>query len=866
MIHIAAAVVFWLCLLVCLYVYFGYPALLWIASRFRTKPVAEADLTPRVSFIVAACNEENVIARKIENTLALDYPAALVEIIIASNGSTDRTNEIVRRFDNPRVRLLVLEKPGKMEALNQAVQLATGEILVFTDADFMLDSHTLRLMARKFADPEVGGVSGARKPGIVRKGDATGEGEGLYVRWDRLQKILESRIGSVYAADGLLYAIRSTLYVPLDDPNRGDDMTISTQVPLAGYRLLFEPRATAWEESPIHARSEFRRKARIANRCTRALLGHGRRLFTAGFYTVEVLSHKVLRHAIPFFLIPMFCASVVLAPHRRFYAIALTGQVVVYALGLAGAALRNTSAGYWKVFSVPYYFCFVNAAAFVGLLQWMTGRGTKAWTTRALDSAPHRDRDGAAVGIDPASALRVGIVVDGTMLPAWIRRVIEHVRSTHHLTRVVFSPTALPREPFLARLLGRIDRALFARRSDGLTTLDATELLAGVPTDGEVDVLLAFAPCDERSAWRIELEGLEAFVARRPVMTARIRTGDGVIATTDARTDPISFRRGRSRLAWRAAAMIEHALRAAPLPRPAESGSPAESLTGFRLVRSAGRSFSTLLSQTYRDRYTHEQWGIAFSWRKGAWHHIVPPKDRLWSDPFVVADGDRAWVFVEEMLFAEGRGGISVLEIHADGSWTEPRRVLERPYHLSYPCVVRWNGTFHMLPETREHGTLELYRCTRFPDQWELDTVLMDVAAVDGTLFEVAGRWWLYLATDSGDGAGFDRLWLHHAPAPHGPWSGHIRNPLECTVIGGRPAGRPFIRDGRLVRATQIGTPSYGRAMQLREIVTLTADEWLERHMETISPDWAPGIEGTHTLNVDGDYVVTDALRILSKT
>ena len=381
------SVLFWLCFGVCAYIYFGYPALLWVISRFRTRPVREGDVTPKASFIIAAYNEEDVIAQKIENTLALDYPREQMEIIIASNGCTDRTNEIVRAFDDPRVRLLCLEKPGKMEAVNEAVRIASGEILVFTDADFMLDPHTLRLMARKFADPEVGGVSGARKPGITRKGDATGEGEGLYVKWDKLQKILESKIGSVYAADGLLYAIRKQLYVPLDDPNRGDDMTISTNVPLSGYRLVFEPQATAWENGSIHAKSEFRRKARIANRCTRALLGHGLRMFTAGFYTVEVLSHKVVRHMIPFFLIPMFVASLVLATRSTFYAVLFIGQVLFYALALLGSALRDTHAGYWKVFSVPYYFCFVNAAAFVGLVQLMTGRGTTAWSTRSTKNA-----------------------------------------------------------------------------------------------------------------------------------------------------------------------------------------------------------------------------------------------------------------------------------------------------------------------------------------------------------------------------------------------------------------------------------------------------------------------------------------------
>ena len=384
---LAATIVFWLCFAVCVYIYFGYPALLWIVSRFRSRPVREGDVTPRATFIIPAYNEERNIAAKIENTLSLDYPPERIEVLVCSNGSTDRTDAIVAGFTDPRVQLVALPQPGKMEALNEGVRRATGDILVFTDADFMLDAHTLRLMARKFADPEVGGVSGARKPGVVRKGDATGLGEGLYVRWDKLQKVLESRIGSVYAADGLLYAIRRELYVPLDDPNRGDDMTISTNVPLAGYRLLFEPQATAWEDGTIHAKSEFRRKVRIANRCTRAMLGHGRKLFTAGFYTVEVLSHKVVRHMIPFFLIPMFFASIVLAPVNVFYAIALGGQIAVYALALVGAALRDTRAGYWKVFSVPYYFCFVNAAAFVGLLKLITGQGTKAWSTRSAANA-----------------------------------------------------------------------------------------------------------------------------------------------------------------------------------------------------------------------------------------------------------------------------------------------------------------------------------------------------------------------------------------------------------------------------------------------------------------------------------------------
>lgn len=368
--------VFWISLAVCVYVYFGYPALLWVLSRVRPRPVREGDVTPSVSFVIAAYNEEKNIAAKIENTLALDYPEGLVEVLVVSNGSTDATNEIVRRYSG-RATLIDLEHPGKMEALNEGVRHATGEIVVFTDADFLLDPHTLRTMARKFHDPEVGGVCGARKSGVNRHGDTTGEGEGLYARWDRWQKIRESRIGSVFAADGLLYAIRRNLYVAVTDPAQADDIAISTRIPLQGYRLLFEPDATAWENAGVEAASEFRRKVRVTNHSVRALLKLRSRLFTSGFYSVELLSHKLVRHFIPFFLIPLLISSAAVFP------IAFAGQLGFYGLALAGAVLRDRKIGRAKIFTVPYFFTFVNAAAFVGILSMLKGKRTEAWSTRS---------------------------------------------------------------------------------------------------------------------------------------------------------------------------------------------------------------------------------------------------------------------------------------------------------------------------------------------------------------------------------------------------------------------------------------------------------------------------------------------------
>lgn len=379
----AIAVVFWFCLAVCVYIYFGYPALLWIVSHLRPRPVAEADVAPSMTIIVPAYNEEQHIAAKIENTLSLDYPADRIDVLVASNGSTDATNDIVRRFSDPRVTLLALPEPGKAAALNEAARVAKGEVLVFTDADFLLDPHTLREIGRKFADPEVGGVCGARKTSVRREGDATGEGEGMYARWDKWQKIRESRIGSVFAADGLLYAIRKELYVPIADPAQSDDMAISMRVPLQGYRLLYEPRATAWETATVRADVEFRRKTRVTAHSVSALLKLGWPLVSSGFYSVELISHKLVRHFIAFFLIPLFFASLALARVSPLYAVALAGQLAIYALAIAGALLRDRPLGRSRFFTVPYYFCFVNAAAFVGILTMLRGGTQTAWTSRS---------------------------------------------------------------------------------------------------------------------------------------------------------------------------------------------------------------------------------------------------------------------------------------------------------------------------------------------------------------------------------------------------------------------------------------------------------------------------------------------------
>lgn len=374
--------VFWLCLAVCVYIYFGYPALLWILSRVRPKAVQRGDALPHVSMVVALHNEEAVIDAKIANCRAIDYPRALLEIVFVSDGSTDRTEAIVRVAEDEGIRLVALERGGKARALNEGVAVAKGEIIVFTDANNFLEPDAIRMIARNFADPAVGGVCGNKRL-RAKSGDTTGEGENLYWRYDKWQKKLESSIGSIFAADGTLYAVRRSLYVPIADPAQADDIAISTRVVLQGSRLVWEDEAIAWEDAPGEGSAEFRRKVRVTNHSVRALLNLGSALYTSGFYSVELLSHKLVRHLVPFFLIPLFLSNGVLAAMKGgMYSLLLAGQLAFYLAALAGLALRANPAGKAKILYVPYYFSLVNAAAFLGVVSIFTGKRHTVWSPR----------------------------------------------------------------------------------------------------------------------------------------------------------------------------------------------------------------------------------------------------------------------------------------------------------------------------------------------------------------------------------------------------------------------------------------------------------------------------------------------------
>lgn len=338
---------------------------------------------PSITFIVAAYNEEDVIREKLENLSAQNYPKEKVEIIIASDGSSDATEALVTQYaeQDARIRLLALPRRGKANALNESAKAATGDILIFTDANAMLDADAARFLTRNFYDVEIGGVAGNQRYARSEKTSGASLGEVLYWKYDRWLKELETRVGNAISADGALYAIRSELFVPIVDPAATDDFSISTRVVTQGYRLIYEPEAIVYEATAGSSNREFRRKARIINRGLRSLFGLGGFLYPwrGGFYSVQLLSHKLLRRLVPLILPILLLVNGLLWSEHFFYRLSLIAQLAVYSLALVGFGLRNTVLGKKRLVYIPYYFCQANAAALLGLFWFLKGQKIALW-------------------------------------------------------------------------------------------------------------------------------------------------------------------------------------------------------------------------------------------------------------------------------------------------------------------------------------------------------------------------------------------------------------------------------------------------------------------------------------------------------
>ncbi len=273
--------------------------------------------------------------------------------------------------------------------------------------------------------------------------------------------------------------------------------------------------------------------------------------------------------------------------------------------------------------------------------------------------------------------------------------------------------------------------------------------------------------------------------------------------------------------------------------------------------------------------FSKKQWFLAYNFKPVdeiddtfyRFKHILPPKDRYWADPFPVKNNGKYLLFIEEYSYKNKKGHISLLEMGEDGKYEKPIKILEKPYHLSYPFIFGWCGDYYMIPETSQNKTIELYRCVSFPMEWQLEKILMnEIRAVDTTLVEIDDFWWMFVNIGvEGTIRPLDELHLFFSDSPLGQWKAHRQNPVKSDCRSARPAGRLFRWNGDLYRPSQDCSVDYGCAISINKVDVLSSEYYRETEVSRILPKWKRGLFATHTLNHAGALTVMDGMLKVSK-
>jgi cellulose synthase/poly-beta-1,6-N-acetylglucosamine synthase-like glycosyltransferase len=374
------AVVLWTSLGLIVYTHVGYPLLLALIARVRRRPSAEpSSELPRVTLIVAAHDEEQAIERRVENALALDYPPERLDVIIASDGSEDATVPLARAAATGggagRVRVLDLPRAGKVRAQDAAVDEAAGEVLAFSDANALWKPDALRLLVIKLMEPRVGYVCGQLR---YLAADGSNQ-EGVYWRYESAVRALETRVGSITAGNGAVYAVRREAYLRLD-PRTSHDLSFPFNLVKRGWKAVYEPHAVAVERPLASIEGEFRRKRRMMSHAWPAVLAGGM-LNPRGYgalYALEIYSHRLLRYATPILHVVALAVNVPLAFGSTLYAVTLGLQLAF----LVAALLGRLTSGRPRALGLAYYYVLVTASLAAGLWDWLR-RGTPATWERA---------------------------------------------------------------------------------------------------------------------------------------------------------------------------------------------------------------------------------------------------------------------------------------------------------------------------------------------------------------------------------------------------------------------------------------------------------------------------------------------------
>ncbi len=378
-------VAFWTSVLLILYAYIGYPLVTVLLSAFLKREVRRADIEPMVTVLITAYNEERDIAAKLDNCLALDYPKDKLEIVVASDGSSDATDDIVRSYETNEASVRVVlhrveGRLGKTAAQNSAVKICRGEVVVFSDAASMYDKGAVRALARNYADPNVGAVSGMYTY-VDKSQSLAGFGTILFWKIENFIKKRQSMVRTITGCCGCIYSVRKDLYTDLP-PEIISDLVEPLTILRKGYRIVFEPKALALEETAGATDDEMKMRVRVILRGMNGML-FVRDLFDPrkhGFVAFQLISHKLLRWLVSVFAILAFATNGLLAASSPLYLLLFVGQVLFYFSAAIGYGLERKGMKS-RLLSPPLYFCTVNLAALISLVKVVRGENIVTWQT-----------------------------------------------------------------------------------------------------------------------------------------------------------------------------------------------------------------------------------------------------------------------------------------------------------------------------------------------------------------------------------------------------------------------------------------------------------------------------------------------------
>lgn len=376
--------IFWIALLVVFYTYLGYGIVLYILVRIKTIFFKDeriySDFEPEVTLMIAAYNEGKFIKNKILNILELDYPKDKLDVIFVTDGSDDDTVSIIKKY-NSFTLLHREERNGKVSAINRAIRYVKTPIVIFCDANTLLNKDSIKKISRHYADKKIGGVSGEKRILKEQQRGASGSGEGFYWKYESFLKKLDSKFYSIVGAAGELFSIRTELYEELEADTILDDFMISLKINMKGYRIHYEPEAYAQEAPSASIEEESKRKVRI---CAGGFQSMGRlmglfNIFNNPKLSFQYISHRVLRWAIaPFALPAIFVTSFLLSTEAQFFKIVFIAQLLFYLMAAVGGYLSKKNIKI-KLLFIPYYFSFMNWSVYLGLIKFIKKEQSAVW-------------------------------------------------------------------------------------------------------------------------------------------------------------------------------------------------------------------------------------------------------------------------------------------------------------------------------------------------------------------------------------------------------------------------------------------------------------------------------------------------------